>query len=548
MIETSGLLPALEHLVQRSARGMVARAKLSSTGLNRFLLRELARTPGTPGALMADPVFEMAKAWKQADLQMGDLDSDLLSSKLLRALAEAKQQKMPANRHPYVHQLEAWKQSLKHQRSVLVSAGTGAGKTECFLITILQDILANPREGGGVRAILLYPLNSLIESQRERLAAWANELDGRVRFALFNGDTAETERKAKVKSTKIELRSREAIRDCPPEILVTNITMLEYLLLRTQDRSILEASQGALRWIVLDEAHSYIGSQAAEMALLLRRVRAGFGVAPKQVRLIATSATIGGEDDTRTKLTAFGAALAGRPETDIAVVEGSEDQFDLPAAGPDSPLDPAALEVMTPTEAGSVLARHPRIQELQRTMADKGTALSKVAQILIGDASEIPSTIRLLEVAGYALWRSQRLLPWRVHLFHRALGGIWACIDSTCPHMAEELAEKDSGWSFGAVWTKARSHCDCEAPVFEVVACNECGREHLQGLLYTGVQLRLAPPEPGEGDDFALDGEPEEDDTSQVADGFGWLAPGDSIWLAEDGRVFDNTKPDDMRA
>ena len=548
MNKTSGLSPALEHLVQRSARGMVARAKLSSAGLNSFLLRELARIPGADRALMADPVFEIAKVWKTADPQMGDLKSDLLSSKLLDALAKAKPQTMPADLHPYVHQLEAWEQSLKHQRSVLVSAGTGAGKTECFLIPILEDILANPRTGGGVRAILLYPLNSLIESQRERLAAWANKLDGRVRFALFNGDTAETERHAKVKSTKIELCSRKAIRDCPPEILVTNITMLEYLLLRTQDRSILEASQGALRWIVLDEAHSYIGSQAAEMALLLRRVRSGFGVEPEQVRLIATSATIGGEEDTRTKLAAFGAALAGRPKTDIAVVEGSEEQPDLPAAGPDSPLDPAMLEAMTSAEAGRFLAAHPRIQSVLCSMAENGILLSDVARTLTGDASKIPEAVKLLEVAGCASWQNQPLLPWRAHLFHRALGGVWACANSACPHLADDLAAQGAGWHFGAVWTKARSRCECGAPVFEVVACNECGREHLQGLLYTGAQPRLDPPEPGEGDDFALDSEPEEEDTSQVASGFGWLAPGESIWLAEDGRVFDNTKPDDTRA
>ena len=548
MSETSGLSPALEHLVQRSARGMVARAKLSSAGLNSFLLRELARIPGADRALMADPVFEIAKVWKTADPQMGDLDSDLLSSELLNALADAEQQPMPADLHPYVHQLEAWEQSLKHQRSVLVSAGTGAGKTECFLIPILEDILANPRTGGGVRAILLYPLNSLIESQRERLAAWANKLDGRVRFALFNGDTAETERHAKVKSTKIELRSRKAIRDCPPEILVTNITMLEYLLLRTQDRSILAASQGALRWIVLDEAHSYIGSQAAEMALLLRRVRSGFGVEPEQVRLIATSATIGGEVDAMAKLTAFGAALAGRPETDIAVVEGSEVKPNLPPAGPDSPLDPARLEAMTSFDAGSVLAVHPRIQRLQRTMADKGAFLSEVADILIDDASQISDAIKLLEVAGRASWRKRLLMPWRAHLFHRALGGIWACTDSSCPLLAKELTAENSGWYFGAVWTKARSRCGCGAPVFEVVACSECGEEHLQGLFLDGAKPRLDPPESGEGDDFALDAEPEEDDTPKIATGFGWLAHGKSIWLAEDGRIFDNAAPDNKRA
>ena len=72
--------------------------------------------------------------------------------------------------------------------------------------------------------------------------------------------------------------------------------MLEYMLVRQEDRPILDQSQGLLRWVVLDEAHTYLGSQAAETALLLRRVMHSFGVSPESVRFVATSATIGSED------------------------------------------------------------------------------------------------------------------------------------------------------------------------------------------------------------------------------------------------------------
>ncbi|MCV5688520.1 hypothetical protein OFN32_30410, partial [Escherichia coli] len=86
------------------------------------------------------------------------------------------------------------------------------------------------------------------------------------------------------------------IYEAPPSIMVTNTTMLEYMLIRRKDAPIIEKSQGMLKYIVLDEAHSYIGSQAAELSLLLRRVMHGFGVTPDQVRFVATSATIGGAD------------------------------------------------------------------------------------------------------------------------------------------------------------------------------------------------------------------------------------------------------------
>ncbi len=548
MTEESHLTQALAHLTSRSARGMVSRARLASGGLNRLLLREFARGAGTPGALLPDPVIEVAKAWEPAAMSLSALSPGLLSPDLVAALDRAEVGRLPADRPPYAHQLSAWRESLANDRSVLVTAGTGAGKTECFLIPILQDILANPRPGGGVRAILLYPLNALIESQRERLAAWAAGLGGRVRFALWNGETPNTEREAKDKSDSIELRSREKVRARPPEILVTNITMLEYLLLRTGDRSILQASAGGLRWIVLDEAHSYVGSQAAEMALLLRRVRAGFGVQPGQVRLMATSATIGGEVNATAKLRTFAAALAGRPEADIAVIEGRERQPELPPAGPDGPLVAEDLAGMPPETAGAVLAAHPRMQALRREMAVGGVPLTELARRLTGAADRSPEAVALLEAGARARWQGRALLLWRAHLFHRAQGGVWACPDPECPHRAPELLAEGAGWAFGAVWMQSRARCACGAPVFEVVACTDCGTAHLQGLLTGGAQPRLDPPDPGEGDDFALDAEPEEEDAPAAETGIAWLAPGASLWLAEDGRILDNAPPEGIRA
>lgn len=547
--ELSNLMPALERLTQSSARGMVARARLASPGLNRWLLRALAEAPpGQPGALLAQPLIETAKEWQPADETMDDLTGALLNPTLIAALASAGDEAIPRDRHPYMHQLAAWQESLINGRSTLVTAGTGAGKTESFLIPILEDILANPRIGGGVRAILLYPLNALIESQRERLSAWARGLDGKVRFALLNKDTAETERKAREKSDRFELRSREMIRKQPPEILVTNITMLEYLLLRSQDRPILEASEGALRWIVLDEAHSYVGSQAAEMALLLRRVRAGFGVTPDDTRLMATSATIGGELDATDKLRAFAAALAGQPEDRIAVIEGLERPLPLPPVGPDTPLDGEVLSLMPADDVGALLASHPRLQSLRKELAVSGLGLDGVARHLFGDPARMNDAADLLDQAGRALWHGKPVLPWRAHLFHRAQGGLWACPDAGCPHQAPELAADGGGWPFGAAWLAARARCDCGAPVYEVVACSECGTLYLQGLWTGGAQPHIRPPDPGEGDDFALDVEPDDDDAPTLIDGMAWLAPGAGVWVDDDGRVWDNAPPEGYRA
>lgn len=552
-IDRSNLMPALDRLTRASARGMMARSRLASPAINRWLERALTAPPGSPGALLADPLIEIARAWRPADRPLGDLAPGLLAPELVTALDGSTTSRLPRTRPPYAHQLAAWQAALAERKSVLVTAGTGAGKTECFLIPVLQDCLMRPRSGGGVRAILLYPLNALIESQRERLRAWAEGLDGRVRFALLNGDTPERERHCRVPSDRVELRSRQAIRERPPEILVTNITMLEYLLLRAADRPILEASQGALSWMVLDEAHTYAGSQAAEMALLLRRVRGAFGVRPEDVRLIATSATIGGETDASEKLADFAAALAGQTTRQVAVIEGQEATADLPPAGADEPLNLNDLQQHKPEVLGAELVSHPRLQALRRALATDGRSLSEIAEILTGDPAARESAAALLDLCGRAQVQGQPLLPWRAHLFHRAQGGIWACADPTCPERAPALAAQGAGWSFGNVYLTPRAVCDCGGPVYEVVACTDCGTVHLQGKHVSGAKPRLEPPEPGEGDDYALDREPDEDEATTGPTGIAWLgAPGNggglSGWLAANGRWFDNTPPEGRSA
>ena len=163
----------------------------------------------------------------------------------------------------------------------MVTSGTGSGKTECFMVPMLNDLLQASEVGSrhGVRGLILYPLNALIDSQRERLSAWIAPFSGRLSYALYNRHLPNTP-DPKKRPGPAQIGDRKALRAMPANILVTNVTMLEYMLTRTQDRGILEKSQGQLRWIVLDEAHTYVGAQAAEMALLLRRVRQAFGVKP----------------------------------------------------------------------------------------------------------------------------------------------------------------------------------------------------------------------------------------------------------------------------
>ena len=305
-MDTVSVSNLIRDLSVRSGRAILSQLGLGSPALRGYLENLYARAPGEPGALLADPVLEAAFGWKQADVDMQGLSrSGLLRKDLVSAMARPPREHrneyaFPRSRKPFQHQLDCWRLLLDDTpRSVLVASGTGSGKTECFLVPILEDLARERARTGaltGVRALFLYPLNALINSQRDRLRAWCGGFGGDIRFCLYNGETPETAPSHEQSRAGAEQVSRKALRESPAPVLVTNSTMLEYMLVRTEDRPLLDQSRGKLRWIVLDEAHTHIGSQAAEMALLLRRVLYRFDVDPSDVRFVATSATIGGVD------------------------------------------------------------------------------------------------------------------------------------------------------------------------------------------------------------------------------------------------------------
>jgi ATP-dependent helicase YprA (DUF1998 family) len=469
------------------------------------------------------------------------------------ALDQAPTERMPRDRKPYCHQLEAWQASAQGL-SCIVTSGTGSGKTECFMIPMLDSLIRDPAQGllHGVRAIVIYPLNALIESQRERLDAWTHGLKDRVRYALYNGLTPEKQSQVTNRMGRAELGDRKSIRQNPPSILITNVTMLEYLLLRAKDQPILEQSQGLLRWIVLDEAHSYVGVQAAEMTLLLRRVRAAFGVTPAQVQIMATSATIsdGNLDETEGKLKQFLADLAGRGEEKIRVIQGREEEPNLPAPGEDLPLRPERLETATESELWEWLASHPRIQRLKGAMKSGGLRLPEISGILFDASVHLDAAQTVVDAAAQAKdpVTGKLLLPWRAHLFHRALGGLWVCANPGCSHRDPELTAADSVWGFGAIWLAQRDQCSCGAPVFELHACSECGAPYLVARRESSSKAYLRPVRETQGDEYVIDQEPDpEEKRAGVSDRVGLRPSGNSArdrhLSLQTGELFENGAP-----
>jgi DEAD/DEAH box helicase domain-containing protein len=544
---------------ERSAAAVVARGRIAHPGLNAVLRRRLAAPFGEKDALLAAPIYEAARIWQRVDQTLGDLAGNLLDSRLVDALDQAASERKARDLRPYRHQMDAWRASAEGL-SCMVTAGTGSGKTECFMIPMLDSLLRDSAQGllTGVRAIIVYPLNALIESQRERLNAWTHSLGDRLQYGLYNGLTPEKRSQVRMSLGRAELGDRQSIRESPPSVLITNVTMLEYLLLRSRDQPILERSQGLLRWIILDEAHTYVGAQAAEIALLLRRVRAAFAVRPEQVRLMATSATIsdGLEQETDSKLKRFVADLAGVSESKVRVIHGGEEESALPAAVDDVPLQPSSLDSKSEHELWKSLACHPRIQRLKREFKKGSLRLAEISHILFEDAKNLDQAQTVLDAAALARdpVGGGLLLPWRAHLFHRALGGIWICVNPDCTHRDPELMAAEAIWGLGGIWLAQTDKCACGAPTFELQICSECGTAYLAALRESGAGAYLRPLRRIQGDEYAVDHEPDprEEDGQVVSDEVRFRPSGQnrrSTYLCiKTGELLENGLPDGVLA
>lgn len=344
----------------------------------------------------------------------------------------------------------------------------------------------------GVRALFIYPLNALINSQRDRLRAWTGPFDGGIKFCLYNGNTEENKHPDQGKCPN-EVLTRKQLRKSPAPILMTNATMLEYMLVRQVDAPIIEQSLGRLRWIVLDEAHNYIGSQAAELSLLLRRVLHAFGVEANNVRFVATSATIG-DGDAALKLQTYLADLAGI-STDRVVVVGGKRVFPTIDGVPGNN---ANLEDICSIESDNkfslkrydVLAGNPVSRKLRSLLTDGvelQPRLSSLAEAVLGGKGKEHELLKWLDVASYTVKPGSNekkpevdsipFLPVRAHMFHQVMSGLWCCADKGCSLKKSSILGNE--WPFGQVYSKRKQSCDCGAPIFELVFCQDCNEPHL---------------------------------------------------------------------
>ncbi len=384
-------------------------------------------------------------------------------------------------------------------RPFVVTTGTGSGKTESFLLPVLDGILRRKREGvSGVQAVLLYPMNALANDQLERLRRLLRNRGTGVSFALYTGDSEATSAALREEPGDTERTSRAAIRRNPPDILLTNYKQLEFLLVRKDDRGLFTS---ALHWLVLDELHSYRGALATEIACLIRRLKAHASSGPGRFLTIGTSATVASGDDARRALAAFATTLCGdevRVE-DIVCEELVEPKDSAPRWCPPPPrLADEDLLAVDPSSDASVAELLQRLTG--RACPPDGRIAKRVAATLAGNAIvrtleaecakpvALPALVAALtrdvpersdcsaadlqrEVEAYLLTGSvgdesapPRLRP-KLHTFFHGVYDVALCLDPACRSLVPQ----------------GGSQCaTCGAAARPAALCRTCGQDFVK--------------------------------------------------------------------
>jgi ATP-dependent helicase YprA (DUF1998 family) len=580
----------------------------------------------------ATPVYALGKPY--AELEIPEVARDALT----RISA------MHANAglypRPYKHQEDALVAFLGSRASDLVVAtGTGSGKTESFLMPIIGQLAVESQacpssnDMPGCRALLLYPMNALVNDQVGRIRRLLGNPEvntvvgaGRGRPITFGSYTGRTPYPGKRSAAKDaaniaplfdefyskvetqpdlleqlrsrgrwpsknmaafynpaavqektwksgkkvgkqyvaanwaarlrtqpedrELMTRHEMQEACPDVLVTNYSMLEYMLLRPIERSIFDQTAAWLAAdvrneliLVLDEAHMYRGAGGAEVALLLRRLIARLGITRDRVRCILTSASLGEGPTALEDVEQFAKDLTGHvpsSKRSFEVVIGTKekradgrpgDSHEVEAlancgvnALANIATEPAAAANELETLANALgwkwnvaeqtdlldllfssLSGFGPAELLISTVMGRATQLKSLQTRVFPNASDNEgrrALDALLALCSIAKRRSDQriLMPTRLHLFHRGLPGLYACTDPQC---STRMHSHSSSSLVGRFHTKSLSKCSCksEARVFEFLTHRDCGAAFLRGWVDDQVDFLWHEPDAVSVDD-----------------------------------------------
>ena len=474
------------------------------------------------GSFLAEPFFEAMFPW--------ELNEVSLENQVQRNEVHPLIQCLHTNKHDvqYSHLFKHQATALRHIRdgkSIVVTTGTGSGKTECFMYPIF-DYLARRvdanQDVSGVQALFLYPLNALIESQGDRFKKFCQKFNSwcvnngkeasRVHFANYTGKMKDTydeaihqrfedARRVNPNITQQDLQNqylypnhyeiidRQTLRNNPPQFLITNSTMLELAMIRKPDAPLFNGN--SLKYIVIDEVHTYSGSNAAELALRLRRVLEAFGKNSNDVQFIATSASIGDDVDAINRTKRFIADISGVEIDRIEVISGNRSSEHLEQNGNrtvEEVIQTVADENLNKNEKKDVFRSCQRAIEFRNEiLRQKRMDLTSVQDFL-----GLDSTDGALEFLDYA--SECGFIPLKAHIFQEQFYGVWACCNPECPGKQDALLNEE--WKYGKVFfdlqkiqkrvvqnteqTVSMYACPCCGHnVFLTVNCQNCGEIYL---------------------------------------------------------------------
>jgi ATP-dependent helicase YprA (DUF1998 family) len=523
---------------------------------------ERERLLRSPGTAFAEPFVELMTSYPSSESTTAKIFADLGIPEAAGLVAAG----LLPHERPYRHQEESLREAMAG-RDVVVGTGTGSGKTEAFLLPVLaglvresvrwgaaptapapwwrgQGAFVPQRQAGdgrpaGMRAMLLYPMNALVEDQMVRLRQALDSPEARTWFAShrpghrfyfgrYTGRTplpgtrhtataervnrlrelmrqAESRQRTLVERVEsgdlradaryflpaldgAEMRSRWDMQHAVPDVLITNYSMLSIALSRSDEAPMIRATKDWLAasdepfTLVVDELHMYRGTAGTEVALLLRRLMAALGLdeRPDKLRVIGTSASIQDDDEGRQFLSEFFA-------------RADRDRFRFVRATPALPggadnLDGLAPALLDGTATTSALAADGTVQRAlmlastDETGAIRPQPVSGLARAVF--PSHAPDRARDAFDALVALLGRQQGQPsarLRSHMFARTLQGLWACCDPRCTAVLPE--ERTDDRRVGRLYTTPRFTCDCGSRVLELLYCQSCGESMLGGFV-----------------------------------------------------------------
>jgi hypothetical protein len=419
--------------VHRSIIDDYARYIRSFIRIDDAEIRHTVETELAQGKLWPEPLLQFNPAFKNAG-RVADLAK---SGVLHRDVGD-----IFTGYSLWQHQIDAIQLGAAG-KDFVVTSGTGSGKSLTYIGTILSELLANPGSKGVV-AVIVYPLNALINSQTDELKRYAGNFkrakgyDFPISYGQYTGQEDEG--------------PRERMRQSPPQILLTNYMMLELLLTRVQERSIRDAIYDNLRYLVFDELHTYRGRQGADVGMLIRRIRSQ---CKHDVVCIGTSATMvsgGTLEDRRRKVADVASTLFGKPFDPSQVVgETLAPSLDASAGHPDKrKLATAIAAGVTPSADLASLRVHPVALWLEaRAALDEasGELLRRKPRPVgalaaqLAEESERPHDECLAALSGVLLWIStvneaiqkagsrDTVLPYRLHQFISQTGSVYTTLD-----------------------------------------------------------------------------------------------------------------------